>query len=222
MYKANTVFILGAGASKEAGLPVGLELADLISKRLKQGISGLSVSAQNYLLSFGSRTGRYEKLYQAAQQIAREVIGHNSIDQYVDARQNDDVSLVAKLAIADEIKAAESKSNLFQRTSGDTKISEQVAKSAWYDIFFKAAHQGYRAENLSEMFEPVAVINFNYDRTLEQFLEIRMSQYFRSMSKETNAIVGTLKILRPYGSLGPLRNTNTLNPYTQFHDDVFV
>ena len=50
----------------------------------------------------------------------------------------------------------------------------------------------------------MTTINFNYDRTIEHFLLARLQSKFGLNTDEAEGAISTLKIIRPYGSVGPL------------------
>lgn len=59
-------------------------------------------------------------------------------------------------------------------------------------------------DDVAEIFQNVTFINFNYDRTIEQYLYWGLQQ-LAGVSREAAArAVSNLKIIRPYGSIGPL------------------
>jgi hypothetical protein len=53
-------------------------------------------------------------------------------------------------------------------------------------------------------FANVTLINFNYDRTVEQYLYWALQQYGRVSAGESANAVTSLKQIRPYGSIGNL------------------
>jgi hypothetical protein len=60
-------------------------------------------------------------------------------------------------------------------------------------------------ESVDAAFENVTIINFNYDRTVEHYLLSALQQKAALTSDKARTVVENLKIIRPYGSLGPLK-----------------
>jgi hypothetical protein len=58
--------------------------------------------------------------------------------------------------------------------------------------------------DISEAFSRVAFVNFNYDRCLEQFFFTALMQYSGLDTAEAAKHVSGLKVLHPYGWIGPL------------------
>jgi hypothetical protein len=57
---------------------------------------------------------------------------------------------------------------------------------------------------VKDAFRNVTLINFNYDRTVEHFLYVWLQVKFALSEAEAQAAVSGLKIIRPYGTVGPL------------------
>ena len=228
MFSSNTVIILGAGASAEAGLPVGSELASRISKRLSRGTHGLSSASMNLLLSKAGQNNLFDRMEGLARQISNEIEGFGSIDSYVDFREDVDISLLAKLAIADEIKRAEAESTLFFGQYHDLSVNESTAKNSWYETFFRTLIYGVKASNIRSIFAPLTVINFNYGRTLDQYLDIMLRRHFGSVAGSSADLHQNLNVIRPYGYLGELTPKDYLSSFqqstkfldTEFHGDI--
>lgn len=174
--------VLGAGASFEAGFPVGVGLAKDISDLYSRGISGLPDTIERYLGSaYNGVPNIRRELDVVIRQISSEIVHYGSIDNYVHMREGAEyVDLMAKLAIVHLIAFKEKKSQLFVRSSYGSveKVQDDIAEDTWYDTFFKIAIDGIRTSSLDQLFENVTVINFNYDRSLEQFLKFRLQSAF--------------------------------------------
>jgi len=77
--------------------------------------------------------------------------------------------------------------------------------------FVRAAGQDIAKRNLERIFEGVTIINFNYDRCLEEFLRHWLMSEYAIRDYEAHALVETLNMLRPYGSIGPLPSKKHVN-----------
>jgi hypothetical protein len=120
--KGKTTFVVGAGASKEFGLPIGAELALKISDKLNvlfddwgremvKGDRDLFYNVTRGAAQDGQNLNAWQ---QAAWLIRDGIILAHSIDDFLDAHQHDKrVVEYGKAAIAKCILEAESESTLF-------------------------------------------------------------------------------------------------------------
>src|ERR1700722_19142708 len=104
MFKRDTLFIIGAGASQEVGFPLGTELAKLIGSRLVRGVTDdrRAVYADPEFFDQIHRTfpKNINELYAAAQRITEGIQLTNSIDDFLNVHSADDlIKPVGKAAI---------------------------------------------------------------------------------------------------------------------------
>ncbi len=120
MFKSKTLFVIGAGASSEAGLPTGNELTGTIADKVDIKIEGYD----------GQISGDVE-IFRALRSLAKDADGHideylgacwrirdampqaSSIDAFIDNQGDDKIELCGKLAIVRSILEEEQKSRLF-------------------------------------------------------------------------------------------------------------
>ncbi len=153
MIRAGTLFILGAGASAEVGLPLGKRLIDKIANDLNFYFdaghlnSGDGSFYQILRNQFKDNHAINEHVAVAAR-LPNGLTFANSIDQYLDTHTGDEkLKLCGKAAIANEILKAESDSPLTDnRSAGDPDL-EQVRES-WYQSFAELLFEGSVAMNL--------------------------------------------------------------------------
>ena len=76
----------------------------------------------------------------------------------------------------------------------------------WAIRFLRMAAQSLRKGDASRFFDNITIINFNYDRALDQYLYWSLQDTYGFSAEEAlNAIYRlSQKTIRPYGSLGPL------------------
>ena len=219
MFKSNTLFVLGAGASYEAGFPLGTELAASLSKdlyfyldsgRLERGDQQTYSEIQKLARSTDFTINA---LIQAGRLISAGVQDAESIDNYVELHWDKPaVQLVSKLGIAIAIARAEKQSRLFSynKNNGKWEIRDSSAmgpqhpRQTWYQRFFEIATNGVRAADLENLFKDVRVLCFNYDRSLEHFLLLRVMSLYAVDAQTAARAVRNLKVVRPYGGLGAL------------------
>jgi hypothetical protein len=90
-----------------------------------------------------------------------------------------------------------------------------MGAGTWLDRFLKILSEGVAKTDLETLFKRVSVINFNYDRCLEQYLVHAIEKLYAITFDRAGEIVNTLKVLRPYGFIGPLpwQATEATMPY---------
>ena len=160
MFRSKTVFVIGAGASKEAGLPTGPELRAAIASKLdikfKFGIDQISgdEAIYNALRLYARNSGEDVNLYlQEAWKINEALPQAMSIDNYIDThRGNGRLELCGKLAIAQSILQAEADSLLYfadyeQETFSPTKLA-----TTWYEPFLQILTEAVRVDDLESIF----------------------------------------------------------------------
>ena len=221
MIRIPTLFVLGAGASYECGLPIGSELKRHIATNLDLRFE-----------DFNRHVGRgdlriYERLREAFPHEINDYLGacwrirdgvvlSDSIDDFVDLHRDDPrITICGKLAIARSILEAERNSKLFfeSRHVSDT-IDFMALADTWFAAFYSLLTRNVTRAELDAVFEHVTVINFNYDRCLEQFLVCALATTYAIKIDEARQRVDALTILRPYGQVGAyLGNSGPVVPF---------
>ncbi len=213
----NTVFVVGAGASEEAGLPT--------SDKLKRKISSLldiRLNEYNNCLECGDDTilkalilhvrqldrisGNISPYLQEARNISGALPLAISIDNFIDQhRGNKHIELCGKLAIVRSILDAEKESLLhFEMEGVDSNINFNALEKTWYISFFKLLTEDCAKDELKERFESITLIIFNYDRCIEHFLYYALQIYYKLPGPEAAGLVKNINIYHPYGSVGTL------------------
>ena len=214
----NTVFVIGAGASKEANFPTGYELKETIARLLdirfdsfgtKQKSGDYLIIAALRLLAIqlgGNRTGIINSYLHEARHIRDALPQAISIDNFIDTqRNNDKIALCGKLAIVRSILDAEEKSLLyFERRRSDSTINFQALTETWYTPFFQFLTQSCDKNDLKERFESITLIIFNYDRCLEHFIYYALQNYYKISETEAANLVKKINRYHPYGDVGTL------------------
>lgn len=214
MFKNKTVFVLGAGASREVGLPTGDELKSNVSGLLDiryedgyQRISGDQVidSALRDHINRTKEASINRYLY-SAWDIRDAMPMAVSIDNYIEAHAADEsISLLGKLAIVRSILAAEKGSLLtVENNQGRQQLSYGPLIDTWFAQFIKKLTEGKDKNSMDTMFENVTFISFNYDRCLQQFLFYALQVYYRLEFAEARSVVENLRVFFPYGNVGEL------------------
>jgi hypothetical protein len=106
---------------------------------------------------------------------------------------------VGKIAIIHCILEAERKSALAFSPSNGRLTGEP---SGWIGEMFSITMGGLRRDQLGTIFENVTFVNFNYDRTIEQYLHWALQERANATAEEATDIISRLDMVRPYGSVG--------------------
>ncbi len=208
----NTTFILGAGASFDCGFPLGNKLYTDI---LQDGIPATAANglyqwqqirnqkaSEGYSFKKGLKE-KYEQflpekddsdvlstLHRLHNQLNSSL--HESIDYFID--EFPEFAWWAKISIAERLLIKESK--LFQNRNWENK------KEIWYSELFRS--RLLSPAHLKD--ENVKVITFNYDRSLELYLNhFYRNTYKKSANDEDREnFLKNIPIIHIHGSLGPI------------------
>jgi hypothetical protein len=212
-----TLFIIGAGASREAELPMARELATRIAATLDIRQSNnaelLGDPAVIEVIQEKAITGGEMNVWlDAARLISQGVALSNSIDSFIDLHKNDaKVQFLGKLAIAKTIVEAERQSFLYldegtraAHLKGTFKDDVHLSET-WFYRLFRNLNDGVRKPEVNRIFENVSFVVFNYDRCIEHFFYNALQMLYGIDEREAKSIIDTLRIYHPYGAISPLR-----------------
>jgi hypothetical protein len=214
MFQSNTVFVVGAGASADLGLPLGDALRDEISAMLGQLTIGRMgqiegpppiIEALRAKAAGEQDRDALSRYFVAARHIATNLPLVRSIDEFVDHHMGDQhVEFVAKLAICWLILKAESQSSLLTGEYNERVLNAQGLRKrdAWLLELWYLLRTGARADAPEQVFQNVSFIVFNYDRCVEVFLRQALTALFRTTQHDAAMIVDNLDIIHPYGRVG--------------------
>lgn len=182
MIKNKTVLVLGAGANKPYGLPLGRGL-----KALVLGSLGTDPGRSLLINHFGWRADAIDDFRTALSES-----GRGSVDLFLEHRR--DCLTLGKLAIAQCLLPLEIPNNhaLF-----DTDKEER-----WYTHLLDRMLEGGDFDSFPE--NRLSVITLNYDRTLEIFLFTALKNTFARQDEDVAEVLRAIPITHFYGSLGPL------------------
>lgn len=211
MFKSRTLFVLGAGASKEAGLPIGSELTSQIAKLVDLHTEyGVKLVRGDYSilqaltgLTSGKDEWRDNRLLASGREMAEAMELAPSIDTFLETHANNrEYVLLGKLGIVRAISNAEHQSRLRAPEGGAQRLPISRLTGTWYVRLAQQLFSGIPAEKPELAFENVRFISFNYDRCLQVFLARALEVYFRLSTEDAGRIVKDVPILFPYGWLG--------------------
>jgi hypothetical protein len=206
----DAVFVVGAGASAEAKLPIGSTLTSTIGSLLNFSIDRTGRrtdgDGQIYdaLVSHFARGEPLKSHERAARQIHAAMPLPQSIDEYIDSRRDPYITTCGKLAIAKAILLSERGSRLRQ-PDGQLRLDHGTIRDTWFNRFWKCfSSGGCTLEELPKRASSILFIVFNYDRCIEHFLHEAICRHYDLPDEKAAKIVEKFQFYHPYGSLGPL------------------
>ena len=210
----HTVFVLGAGASYEVGLPVGAQLKDQIAKLVNIKFSDVGSGEHTgdaWVMEAFRAHARAEslnvnELLHAGWHISDAMPQAISIDNFLDARRGEKlIELAGKLGIVQGILHAERNSKIFiDPRSQSNRIKFTNVTNTWFNKFFQLVTENCRFEDVVERLKSVSIISFNYDRCLAHFLLHSLQNYYGVSTQEAEEVLRDFEVLYPYGTVGPL------------------
>jgi hypothetical protein len=210
MFKRRTLFVLGAGASHEANLPVGMALAQQISKKMDVRFQHFfqPVGTGDFALFDEFRRldpGRATAYQEAAWLIRDGIRLTSSIDDFLDQHQgNEEVQLYGKAATVKSILEAEQNSLLYFKPFEEQTIDFKKLEETWYLRFIRMLGRGLPRPNVRQIFDNVSFVVFNYDRCLEHFLRNAVQVVYGISPQDAEQVCSDLQVVHPYGSVGNL------------------
>ena len=212
MFERPTVLVIGAGASAEVGFPLGSGLLTQIAE-MASSIDQPVLTYENSAI-YGALIDHFKpkdkshfwnKVRPNFSKISRAAQQADSIDEVVRDLADKDLEFVSKVIIAHSISSAERNNTLFGSENGYLQNFDPAKfKNTWYSNFFKILKEGTDKNSLEMISDNVSVINFNYDRTLEEYLYNTISTYYGIEHDSIISIIEKLEVFRPYGAIGRL------------------
>ena len=222
MFKSKTVFVVGAGTSHEAGLPIGNTLTADIAKLLNFSHEnyGTVVKGDKQILNQLTRLvkdqpdqWRDNRLIGSGQQVAAAMGLAPSIDTFLQTHSmNAEYVLLGKLGIAKAIIVVESESKLASIKSRSQPFDMASVNGTWYISLAQQLFSEVPADRPDMAFENVSFIVFNYDRCLQVFLTRALELFFQIDHSRARAIIADVRIVHPYGSLGDMNDADYTMP----------
>jgi hypothetical protein len=214
MKNKKLTLIVGAGASREVGLPMGYEL--------KQKIASLL----DIRFDFSQQKSGDYQIRSAIEIAVRQPNGHKninphlhaawkirdampqaiSIDNFIDNHQGDEkIELCGKLAIVRSILDAEKNSKIYVDPSDSRSgIDYSSTESCWLNPFTRLLTENCRADDLADRFGSISFVIFNYDRCIEHYLYHALQNYYKISERQAAEILNAVQFYHPYGSVGTL------------------
>jgi hypothetical protein len=213
MFKHRTVFIVGAGAGEELGLPVGRKLANkirtMMDVRFERGFEPIGEGDYGLYSQLSHIFPKHGPQLQEAAGRIYDGIGlvAQSIDDFLDQHRDDQlVNLYGKAAIVQAIAEAERASKLWvDMAKGENTFDDQKLADTWIIRFMHMLCRGLPRADVGKVFDRVSFIVFNYDRCIEHFLVHALRRGYALDQQDAVSIVDGLNIVHPYGTIGDLK-----------------
>jgi hypothetical protein len=210
-YFMKTLFVIGAGASAEIGMPTGYELkkniCDLLSLKEQRSTDKISTTSL-FHFAFQILTKRdmdeKDKYLKAAKTISEGLMTEISIDNFIDKHSSDSyIVKTGKLAIALALLKNERSSSIFNKNDS---INLSHILETWYIPCYQKITENCQLQDLPERLKDIHFIIFNYDRCFEYiFLYLFMKNY-NIEKKDAYTILSNMNIYHPYGTIGDILN----------------
>jgi len=213
MFRARTLLVLGAGASAEVGMPIGSKLLTDIVKLIDIKFEHWTQSSGDHhllealkiILQQGADVALLNEHLHAAWQLCASAQQALSIDNVIDALEDEKVERMGKLGIVRAIHEAERQSSYFRGYEGQFDgLDVGKFKGTWYEWLTNLLTQDVKKSQVGSIFDNLEIINFNYDRCLEHYLPHSLGNYYGLATHEIQAIMPNLVVHRPYGVAGKL------------------
>ncbi|MDB9456949.1 hypothetical protein PN473_00685 [Dolichospermum circinale CS-545/17] len=214
MLNSKTVLVLGAGASHEIGFPLGERLKEIISSKLDMKFSGfqqvngcpkISDAIRLYIKENSLDQSEFSGYITSAIDLKGALEVSQSIDHALYSRSNNrKIELCGKLGIVSSIIDYEQRSDLYYEHENYNIIDLTKLSKSWYPKFFFELSSNIDHENYKKIFDKLTIVNFNYDRSFEQYLYLSMIKRFGISGEESSEVIKNLNIIYPYGNIGKL------------------
>jgi hypothetical protein len=190
MLDRSTVLVLGAGASRGYGFPLGTELKQTISKQLadETGMLVKDLTGIDKMTGFGFSMEQVREFKRALDE---------SFDDTVDAFLENQPTYrrIGTLCIAHVLLRTEQVQTFFEPTSNRPR--------GWYKTLFKALQ--FTRSALTDAPPIQAIVTFNYERSLEMFLQIGIQRTLApEFQKTAFEKLKNIPVIHTYGMFGPL------------------
>lgn len=206
----NTVYVIGAGASKELNLPTGEGLIKNIADRLNYEFDPFgNPESGDYdiyqaMRIHSSDTDELNKYLIAAEVIRKGVVLTKSIDTFIHNHRDDSyIAKCGKLAITRVILEEERNSTLYNAINSNP--SHLNIQDTCLIPFYKNLTEGCNIQEIEERLKSITLIILNYDRCVEQFLYNALKQHYNTNDAIASQLMSNLNIYHPYGAVGKLK-----------------
>ena len=230
MFNRPVVFVIGAGASADYGMPLGGTLATKIASDTDfwfdhgsyRPTRGDADRFDILLRKYQNDRTALNRFTEAGRSLSGAILSSVSIDDALyHLSDYPEAVILGKISIIRSILKAEGLSAL--KIKPETGAPDTDAgRSGWAEQMFSMAISQLKLAQIGSAFDNITFINFNYDRCLEHYL---FWSLHRLGIREIDAsqIIGKLSIIRPYGTIGSiLPNDRSRVPFGASQVDPFA
>ena len=210
-----TVFVIGAGASEEVGLPTGSALTKQIADSLapigSYDPQKHSTETKIFIEALQKKApAEMNKCINAAIRIRSALPLSISIDNLISQLDDEKITLIGKFSIVRSILKAEQRSQLMLKDQISDSYSTVIKNmpQSWYQSFFKLLTEQCKAGDLEARLASITLIVFNYDRCIEHFLFHAFRALHGFSAGKAADLVNSISIFHPYGTVGRLPWSN--------------
>jgi hypothetical protein len=188
----STCFILGAGASQPYGFPLGRQLLELLCSVL----DGEQSPIRRMILDLGVEAKEIKDFTNALYHS-----GFGSIDTFLERRP--EFTDIGRLTVALKLSQAEADSN----------VTARHHDGHWMEYLY--SHMSSNVKKVDDFVKnKISFITFNYDRSLERYLQASLTNGYGISPERALAIVNELNIFHIHGKIGSLdAHDNYYVPY---------
>ena len=223
VFRSKTLFVIGAGASCELGLPSGAtlrkQIADqftaspdgrlpFVDKRVSQAV--YNFADNDYELNVQKALDAY---IDAAENMRYALQVAPSIDNYLHAHSDNlRITNLGKLGIAESIIQAEAAAEIYgvnksEPRAGIIKRRKPYSlrfEASWYPLLIQMLVGEIENSGVADIFKNVSFVIFNYDRCVEHILLDALTRYYTIEVDQAARILNDATFLHPYGQIGRL------------------
>jgi len=199
--RKKVVLVLGAGASKPYGYPLGDEL--------RNDLIGISSEVRNVLVEIGHHSDLVEHFrteFQAS--------NLSSIDAFLARRQN--LAQLGRATIA---------ASILQR---ETSVAAHLAGD-WYQYLYNEMMRGVSTDIDEFMGNQLSVITFNYDTSFERFMVNSLRATFDVSLEKAIEVFSKFPVIHVHGKIPYLKCSTAVRPSLfdakstqQFQDQIIT
>lgn len=204
-----SLFIIGAGAGVDYDMPTGADLISKIGALAQQSIyvSGQNNSEIDQVIALATKgLNKNSEIADGMRRIARGIWFSSSIDTFINDSNHEGVKLAGKILIAYILSEREQNcpisANKFESSSWG--YQSKGFREKWLTPFFRTIRAQIPKQELPDRLSKLKIINFNYDRLLENFLFQAFKLHDGCEVSEAADLTSKIEIIHPYGSLGRL------------------
>ncbi|MEM6476851.1 MAG: hypothetical protein AAF687_11855 [Pseudomonadota bacterium] len=210
MFRTRTTLVIGAGSGFELELPDGREVLHKIGQAYDFQRLGTDVQTRDMVLlaqhfeKFARQMGASkEKLQEAASVISAAARVSNSLEEILEQHAHDPmIQAAGKLAIVYFVLQSEARSPLGKepRIEGDLPLR---GDENWLFQLSRMIISGVPRNKIDQSFNNLSIINFSYDRSLQNYLPWVISMaYGMPLHDARDLVDAKLNIIHPLGNVG--------------------